>query len=252
MEQSKCICKQQIRDKVGFLGNGHVKILFILMAMFLFTVKTHSSSASERTITTRTIAQTETTHESNAIADSNKPEESNIQSGNKSGEKTKTISSGPLHLKLNIRSTSDDEDSSSFSIPPRLSGEFSKDGLFNEVFNTLGIAMGVSALLFLLFFVGIIIIFIFIIRSNYKREKQKQEMIMRCVESGQPLPEYLKNQPTLKERYLKNAIIWMAVGVGLLFVIHEIAAIPILVGLAYLLLYFMEKKPTQKDPNEQG
>ncbi len=94
---------------------------------------------------------------------------------------------------------------------------------------------------YILIFGGIIFIFVYFIRSNQKREKQRQELILKCIESGQPIPEYLKDNSSKKQRYLKHGIIWSAVGLGLYFIISSLAAIPIFVGVAYIILYAMEK-----------
>ena len=111
-------------------------------------------------------------------------------------------------------------------------------GFFNNITNIVTVIM----LFYFIIIVAIVILIIYLVKSNQKREKQKNELIMKCIESGQPIPEQLKRNTNTKERYFKNGIMWLLIGIGLIFVIGPLAAVPICVGIAYLVLYSFEKK----------
>ena len=100
----------------------------------------------------------------------------------------------------------------------------------------------ISLLIYLCIFVAIIALIVYFIKSNQKRENQKLELISKCIESGQPIPEQLIKDTNTKERYRKNGIIWLLMGIGLSFLFFPFGAIIICVGIAYFVLYFIEKK----------
>lgn len=97
---------------------------------------------------------------------------------------------------------------------------------------------------------GIIFLIVYFLRSNRKREKQRQELFTKYIEAGQPIPEHLKDNIPGKQQYLKSGLLWLAVGLGVLFLVKELAAIPIFVGIAYIILYFWKKNnSSNENPN---
>lgn len=92
-----------------------------------------------------------------------------------------------------------------------------------------------------------------IYRNNQKR--REAELIRLAIEKGQPVPDFPAT-PVSKFGTLKAALVWIAVGLGLiLMVIMEdifgwsgvaIGLIPLLIGLALLLGWNIEKKDSEK------
>ncbi len=92
-----------------------------------------------------------------------------------------------------------------------------------------------------------------IYRNTQKR--REAELIRLAIEKGQPVPNF-PAAPVSKFGTLKAALVWIAVGIGLiLMVIMEdifgwsgvaIGFIPLLVGLALLIGWNVEKKDLEK------
>lgn len=92
-----------------------------------------------------------------------------------------------------------------------------------------------------------------IYRNNQKR--REAELIRLAIEKGQPVPDF-PAAPVSKFGTLKAALVWIAVGIGLiLMVIMEdifgwsgvaIGFIPLLIGLALLIGWNIEKKDSEK------
>ena len=116
------------------------------------------------------------------------------------------------------------------------------DLMLDSITKSMGFAMAAGVIVYVLFLVAIIVLLVYLIRSSRQREKQKQELFLKFIESGHPIPDYLKRATNARNRFRKNGIMWLAIGIGLIFVVKEIAIIPVLVGIAYLLLFFIEEK----------
>ena len=129
--------------------------------------------------------------------------------------------------------------------------DFWSEGIFNKMFNTLGTMVIAFAFMPILFIVAILFLIVYFIRSNRKREKQKQELIMKFVESGQPIPEKLNIDTNTKNRYLKSGIMWFAIGIGLFLIMKELAIIPLFVGAAYIIIFFIEERMSKNKPDGQ-
>lgn len=92
-----------------------------------------------------------------------------------------------------------------------------------------------------------------IYRNTQKR--REAELIRLAIEKGQPVPNF-PAAPVSRFGTLKAALVWIAVGIGLiLMVIMEdvfgwsgvaIGFIPLLVGLALLIGWSIEKKDSEK------
>ena len=120
------------------------------------------------------------------------------------------------------------------------------DGL-SLVFGSLKYLFITSVLLYFCIFVAIIALIIYFIKSNRKRENQKLEVIKKCIETGQPIPEQLINDTNVKERYRKNGIMWLLIGIGIFILSGTLGILPICVGIAYIVLYFIEKNKNSLD-----
>ena len=152
-------------------------------------------------------------------------------------EITKTINFGPFSR------------SETFDDPNSLPNV---NDLFGFLFNGIGLAIVFGFIFYLLFFGGIIFLLVYFIKSNRRRDKERQELILKFIESGQPIPEFLNRDNNSTARYRKNGIMWLVIGAGLYVIIGELAAIPIAVGIAYLILYRGEKGTSKNKPDEQG
>ncbi len=106
----------------------------------------------------------------------------------------------------------------------------------------------------LAFFIAIpVLIGSWIYRNAQKR--REVELIKLAIEKGQPVPDFPAT-PVSKFGTLKAALVWIAVGMGLiLMVIMEdifgwsgvaIGFVPLLIGLALLIGWNVEKKDSEK------
>ena len=116
---------------------------------------------------------------------------------------------------------------------------FSKLGLF-----VLSISPFLMAIL-IIYFVGL---------YKNKESVRKHEFYMKALEAGQTIPEnYFKEPEKPKSSNLQKGAIWLAVGLGLTILLlvkgdtkeSGVGAIPIFVGVAYLLVYYLEKPKKQ-------
>ncbi len=93
----------------------------------------------------------------------------------------------------------------------------------------------------------------------YKQSRDKYHMVETMIKNGLPVPEYIfkseRSEPT-PTLNLRNGLIYIAVGIGsaiALFMLDQteaigIASIPILVGVAYIIMYYV----TREKVCEQG
>lgn len=108
----------------------------------------------------------------------------------------------------------------------------------------------VIALPTLITFGALVLIVFFSTKHRKEREKARYDLYLKSMEAGQPLPEKFFEEPVKKSSNLKRGAIWLAVGLGVvifgLFVeessLMGLGAIPTFVGLAYLLVYFIERR----------
>jgi hypothetical protein len=86
--------------------------------------------------------------------------------------------------------------------------------------------------------------------ANNGRKKREAELIRLAIEKGMPVPDFTESV----SRYgtLKAALIWMAVGVGLVLMVAiendgrwdgiSLGFLPILVGIALCIIWFLESR----------
>jgi|GEM_PF-1171245 len=110
-------------------------------------------------------------------------------------------------------------------------------------------------------FAGLIAIPVLIGSLIYRntQKRREAELIRLAIEKGQPLPEFPAHMVS-RFRALKAGLIWIAVGVGLiLMVLFEeifgwsgiaIGLIPLLVGIALLIGWFVEKNSLDNQTSE--
>lgn len=107
-------------------------------------------------------------------------------------------------------------------------------------------------LLYSFIFICIILLIIFIFTRKNKQEKKRQELLLKYAELNQPIPDYLLKEQASASSNLKKGLIWLAVGIGCLFVFREIAPIPIFVGIAYLIIYKLGQKESGENGRDEG
>jgi hypothetical protein len=100
------------------------------------------------------------------------------------------------------------------------------------------------------FMAGVPIMIAWLIANNAKK-KREAELVRLAIEKGQPLPEFPVQKPS-RFGALKASFVWIAVGLGFISVTIfdgvppweniSIGFIPILVGLALMLGWFIEKR----------
>ena len=85
---------------------------------------------------------------------------------------------------------------------------------------------------------------------SYRRAKLRQQLLLKLVESGQPIPAELLQPNSTPLSPLRAAIVWAAVGLGLIVFgamidqrpILAAGFIPLLVGLGLLLVHRIESR----------
>jgi len=107
----------------------------------------------------------------------------------------------------------------------------------------------------------ILILWLIFSRKN-KRNKLRAEVLTKAIEHGQTLPENFFDEPKKQRNPLNIGIILMATGVGIsLFLqllvnsipgvtpqVWTVGILPFLVGAAFLIIHFIEKKkPTDEN-----
>lgn len=108
----------------------------------------------------------------------------------------------------------------------------------------------------------ILVILIVYLESSYRdrQSKRKHELYLKALEAGQTIPEsYFKSPEKKKSSNLQKGAIWLGIGLAItisVLVIGKIETlflgiIPTFVGIAYLIVYFIEdKKKTTKEVDE--
>ena len=118
----------------------------------------------------------------------------------------------------------------------------------SEVKKVFSILLLTVVLPLLIVFIAVIIIVFLNNRSRKERERMRQELYMKALESGQPLPEKFFEEPEQKKSELQSALVLLAVGVSFLFLALIIgnsglyfATIPGFIGLGKLIAWYIEK-----------
>ena len=111
-----------------------------------------------------------------------------------------------------------------------------------------------------MFFLPIVMVILIVwFQSNEKRMRYKlqAELATKALEKGQPIPSELFAEPIKKRNPLNTGIICISVGIGIALFIWlaggaipgadlgqaaSIGVIPFLIGVAYVVIHFIEKK----------
>jgi hypothetical protein len=103
-------------------------------------------------------------------------------------------------------------------------------------------------------FTVIALLGVMLIVAGMKRRKMEMDAYKAAIEKGQPLPDF-KISSRSPIATLKAAMIWIAIGIGFgLMMIVEgdmtalaLSSIPILIGIALIISYVIEKKAKEKE-----
>ena len=121
---------------------------------------------------------------------------------------------------------------------------------------------GVLAVIGIFFVPAALVILIVWFKSNEKRKRYQlqAELYAKALEKGQPVPADLFAEPKKKRNPLNTGIICISVGIGVALFIWlakgavpggtqigkaaSLGIIPFLIGVAYVIIHFIEKKKT--------
>ncbi len=97
-----------------------------------------------------------------------------------------------------------------------------------------------------------------IIIAAMKKRKLEIEAYKAAIDKGLPVPE-LKSMEKSPLGTFKASLIWIAIGIGFFFMMlaegersgMAFGSIPLLIGVALMISYFMEKKEKEKEKAEE-
>ena len=165
-----------------------------------------------------------------------------INSNEPDDKKTKASSSfqlGPITIQKDS-DIKEPDNVFSFNNPNDLAGEFIGNA-FGWAGNMVESVIWISILFYLFILVAFLIIIILFFKNRNQREKRRQEILLKFIEKGETIPEYLIREEDGNKKMLNNGILWVAVGIGLLFLFPYVAPIPLFVGIAYFIIYFINR-----------
>jgi hypothetical protein len=108
-------------------------------------------------------------------------------------------------------------------------------------------------------FTVIAVLGVVIILAGVRKRKMEMEAYKAAIEKGLPVPEF-KTMTKSPTGTLKAALIWIAVGIGFALMMLAdgnptglaLSSIPILVGIALIISYVIEKKEKEKEKAESA
>lgn len=139
-----------------------------------------------------------------------------------------------------------------------LNAEFEKQRLmYNQQYSFMEDTEIVIPLGFFLMVLGIVVVSVV---TSYKNKSNFYKVMEKAIEEGQPVPEGLflsgkRNTEMSPSRTLRVSFILLGIGIGGLIlglvlseeVICAVSSAPILIGLGYLVVYYMERKQERAD-----
>lgn len=139
-----------------------------------------------------------------------------------------------------------------------LNAEFEKQHLFySQPSSFMEEAEIVIPLGFFLMVLGIVIVSVV---TSYKNKSNFYKVMEKAIEVGQPVPEGLflsgkRNTEMSPSRTLRVSFILLGIGIGGLIlgmvipevIVCAVSSAPILIGLGYLVVYYMERKQERAD-----
>ena len=112
-----------------------------------------------------------------------------------------------------------------------------------------GVVLVVFSALIAPFVCAVLIVF-FIIRGITSRQREHNKLIEKAIECNYPLPNDFFKAPKQSKSRLQSALVWLAWGIGIISfclimsndTVYAIGLIPLLVGIAKLITYFIEDR----------
>jgi len=114
----------------------------------------------------------------------------------------------------------------------------------------------VIAMPILITFAAVVLIIFLVLRHRKIREKARYDLYVKALEAGQPLPDKFFEEPAkTSSSNLRRGAVLIAVGLGMAvlgllgknFVMIGIGAIPGFIGIAFMLIYYIERKPKKEE-----
>lgn len=130
-----------------------------------------------------------------------------------------------------------------------------EDRLANEKINDMPFSSAGLLMISALPFIMVVLIVYFSTRNKNKESIRKHELYLKALEAGQTIPEnYFKSPEKYQSSNLQRGAVWLGVGLALVIAgvaMHKelffLGMIPAFVGLAYLLVYFVENKKNKPE-----
>ena len=99
-------------------------------------------------------------------------------------------------------------------------------------------------------FASLVLIIFFALRAITSRQRERNKLIEIAIKSNYPLPDNFFFNPQTSRTRLQSALVWLACGIGsiafflVIFddALYAIGIIPLLIGIAKLITYFVEDR----------
>ena len=103
---------------------------------------------------------------------------------------------------------------------------------------------------FLIPFASLVLIIFFALRAITSRQRERNKLIEIAIKSNYPLPDNFFSNPQTSRTRLQSALVWLACGIGTIAfflvifddALYAIGIIPLLIGIAKLITYFVEDR----------
>ena len=99
-------------------------------------------------------------------------------------------------------------------------------------------------------FASLVLIIFFALRAITSRQREHNKLIEIAIKSNYPLPDNFFSKPQTSHTRLQSALVWLACGIGTIAfflvifddALYAIGIIPLLIGIAKLITYFVEDR----------
>ena len=101
-----------------------------------------------------------------------------------------------------------------------------------------------------------VLIVFFIIRGITSRQREHNKLIEKAIENNYPLPDNFFDTPKRHKSRLQSSLVWLAWGIGTMgffYIVdptetaYSLGLIPLLVGAAKLITYFIEDRKKERE-----
>lgn len=99
-------------------------------------------------------------------------------------------------------------------------------------------------------FASLVLVIFFALRAITSRQRERNKLIEIAIKSNYPLPDNFFSNPQTSRTRLQSALVWLACGIGTIAfflvifddALYAIGIIPLLIGIAKLITYFVEDR----------